>query len=41
MNARELCEMLAIEHAIIQAPMAGGTTTPELVAAVYRIFSNL
>lgn len=26
--------MLGIEHPIVQAPMAGGPTTPELVAAV-------
>ena len=25
---------LGIEHSIVQAPMAGGATTPELVAAV-------
>jgi nitronate monooxygenase len=29
-----LCDLLAIEHPIIQAPMAGGPSTPELVAAV-------
>ena len=29
-----LCEQLGIELPIIQAPMAGGVTTPELVAAV-------
>lgn len=29
-----LCKQLGIEVPIIQAPMAGGTTTPELVAAV-------
>jgi nitronate monooxygenase len=29
-----LRDMLGIEHPIIQAPMAGGPTTPELVAAV-------
>jgi nitronate monooxygenase len=29
-----LCDLLGIEHPIIQAPMAGGPTTPELVAAV-------
>ncbi len=29
-----LTEMLGIDHPIIQAPMAGGTTTAELVAAV-------
>lgn len=29
-----LCSTLDIAHPIIQAPMAGGTTTPELVAAV-------
>lgn len=31
-----LCEQLGIELPIIQAPMAGGTTTPELVAAVCK-----
>lgn len=31
---RALCELAGIEHAIVQAPMAGGATTPELVAAV-------
>lgn len=30
----ELCSTLGIAHPIIQAPMAGGTTTPALVAAV-------
>jgi|AntDeeMinimDraft_5_1070356.scaffolds.fasta_scaffold10081_2 nitronate monooxygenase len=30
----ELTRRLGIAHPIIQAPMAGGTTTPELVAAV-------
>lgn len=29
-----LCDMLGIRYPIIQAPMAGGFTTPELVAAV-------
>jgi nitronate monooxygenase len=29
-----LCDLIGIEHPIIQAPMAGGPTTPELVAAV-------
>jgi nitronate monooxygenase len=29
-----LTELLAIEHPIVAAPMAGGPTTPELVAAV-------
>ena len=29
-----LCELLGIELPIIQAPMAGGATTPDLVAAV-------
>ena len=29
-----LCDLLGIELPIIQAPMAGGATTPELVAAV-------
>ena len=32
--ADSLTELLGIQHPIIQAPMAGGTTTPELVAAV-------
>jgi nitronate monooxygenase len=30
----DLCQLLGISHPIIQAPMAGGTTTVELVAAV-------
>lgn len=30
----ELCKELGIKYPIIQAPMAGGITTPELVAAV-------
>jgi nitronate monooxygenase len=29
-----LCDLLGIEYPIIQAPMAGGPTTPDLVAAV-------
>ena len=29
-----LCDLLGIEYPIVQAPMAGGPTTPELVAAV-------
>jgi nitronate monooxygenase len=29
-----LCDLLGIEHPIVQAPMAGGPTTPELVVAV-------
>ena len=29
-----LCDLLAIRYPIVQAPMAGGWTTPELVAAV-------
>jgi NAD(P)H-dependent flavin oxidoreductase YrpB (nitropropane dioxygenase family) len=29
-----LCDLLGIEYPIIQAPMAGGPTTPELVAVV-------
>lgn len=33
-RSKELCKMLGIEHPIIQAPMAGGPTTPELAAAV-------
>ena len=31
---RKLASMMGIEHAIILAPMAGGTSTPSLVAAV-------
>src|SRR5690349_16384797 len=30
----ELCDLLGIRYPIIQAPMAGGHTTPELAAAV-------
>ncbi len=33
-NAREFADLLGIEHPIIQAPMAGGPSTPELAAAV-------
>lgn len=33
-GARKFCETLGIKHPIIQAPMAGGLVTPELVAAV-------
>ncbi len=33
-QTKKLRDMLGIEHPIIQAPMAGGPTTPELVAAV-------
>ena len=33
-QVRGLIEQLGIEHPIIQAPMAGGPSTPELVAAV-------
>jgi len=33
-RSKELCNMLGTEHPIIQAPMAGGPTTPELAAAV-------
>lgn len=29
-----LCERLGIDAPVVQAPMAGGWTTPELVAAV-------
>ena len=29
-----LCDLVGIEYPIIQAPMAGGPTTPELVTAV-------
>ena len=31
---RVLTEQIGINHPIIQAPMAGGPSTPELVAAV-------
>jgi nitronate monooxygenase len=34
MTAPSIAELLGLDHSIIQAPMAGGTTTPELVAAV-------
>jgi len=33
-QTRKLRDLIGIEHPIIQAPMAGGPTTPELVAAV-------
>lgn len=33
-QTKKLLEQLKIEHPIIQAPMAGGPSTPELVAAV-------
>ena len=33
-QSRDFCTRLGLAHPIIQAPMAGGTTTPELVAAV-------
>ncbi len=33
-NVRVFVDMLGIEHPIIQAPMAGGPSTPELAAAV-------
>lgn len=33
-NQTELTQLLRIDYPIIQAPMAGGSTTPELVAAV-------
>ena len=33
-KAKQFTELLGIEHPIIQAPMAGGPSTPELVAAV-------
>ena len=29
-----LCDLLGVRYPIIQAPMAGGWTTPELVSAV-------
>lgn len=32
--ASQLCERLGIQYPVIQAPMAGGYTTPELVGAV-------
>ncbi len=34
MKKNKLINMLSLKAAIIQAPMAGGATTPELVAAV-------
>lgn len=34
MKINALSEYLQIEHPLIQAPMAGGATTPELIAAV-------
>jgi nitronate monooxygenase len=34
MSTSRLLKILGVEHPIIQAPMAGGPTTPELVAAV-------
>lgn len=37
MSALKLAKLVGIEHSIIQAPMAGGTTTPELVAAVSNV----
>ncbi len=33
-QVRRLCDILGIAHPIVQAPMAGGPSTPELVAAV-------
>ncbi len=33
-KAKKFADLLGIEHPIIQAPMAGGPSTPELVAAV-------
>jgi nitronate monooxygenase len=33
-QTKKLRDMIGVEHPIIQAPMAGGPTTPELVAAV-------
>jgi nitronate monooxygenase len=32
--ANDLCQKLGIEHPVIQGPMGGGPSTPELVAAV-------
>src|SRR3954454_20319211 len=34
MTTIDFCGLLGIKHPIIQAPMAGGGDTPELVAAV-------
>lgn len=34
MNETELCALLNVRYPLIQAPMAGGWTTPELAAAV-------
>ena len=34
MATSELLKRVGIEHPVIQAPMGGGPTTPELVAAV-------
>ena len=31
-----LCDLLGVRYPIIQAPMAGGWTTPELISAVSR-----
>lgn len=32
-----LCERLGVHHPIIQAPMAGGPSTPQLVSAVKKV----
>lgn len=34
LNARNFCDLVGIDIPIVQAPMAGGWTTPELVASV-------
>lgn len=34
MDEHELLDRLGIEHPVIQSPMGGGPSTPELVAAV-------
>ncbi|HKG94179.1 MAG TPA: nitronate monooxygenase [Gemmatimonadaceae bacterium] len=34
MHPSKLAELLGVEHSVIQAPMAGGATTPAMVAAV-------
>ena len=38
---RKLASMMGVEHAIILAPMAGGTSTPALVAAVSNARAGL
>ncbi len=36
MDDHELLDRLGIEHPVIQGPMGGGPSTPELVAAVSK-----